>query len=63
MKYLKRCKELLQKSNCILIHFGSVLVKNGKIIGEGYNYSLKDCSSGCLKNKIKNLEVGKNPDF
>jgi len=59
-KYLRRCEELLQKSNCKLIHFGAILVKDNKIIGEGYNYSL-DPEKCCLKDLIENKEVGKNP--
>lgn len=61
-KYLQRCEELLKLSNCCLIHFGSVLVtRNGTIIGEGYNYSPKqECETTCLKDKIKNREIGKN---
>lgn len=63
-KYLERCEQLLNYSNCSLIHFGCVIVsKEGKIIGEGWNHSLYPelCRDGCLKDKIKNREIGKNP--
>jgi len=55
------CEEELLKSNCCLIHFGSCLVKDGVVIGRGHNYALNpECATYCIKNKIKNLEVGKN---
>ena len=62
-KYLEECEKLLKNSNCSLIHFGCVLVKDGDIIGRGFNYSLrpKECDNKCLKDKVKNREVGKNP--
>jgi len=61
-KYLQRCEELLKLSNCCLIHFGCVLVKDGVIIGQGYNRSLRDeCETTCLKDEIKNRDIGKNP--
>jgi len=61
-EYLHRCEELLKKSNCCLIHFGCVLVKKEIIIGEGYNYSLvEECKTTCLKDKISNRSIGKNP--
>jgi len=47
--------------NKCLIHFGSILVKDGVILGEGYNFSLKEeCRTICLKDGINNREIGKN---
>jgi len=59
-RYLEICEEELLKSNCLLIHFGSCLVKNGEILGKGHNIAIYNCKDKCLKHKIKNLEVGKN---
>jgi len=57
------CEEELKKSNCSLIHFGACLVKNGRVIGRGHNYSLRgiECIDSCVKDKIKNRAIGKNP--
>jgi len=66
-KHLEECEKLLNNSNCSLIHFGCVLVKEGvrgkRIIGRGYNHSLRpeECRNKCLKDKIKNRTIGKNP--
>ena len=61
-KYLEECEKELKKSNCCLIHFGSVLVKDDYILGRGHNYALKkECNTYCLKHKIENLDIGKNP--
>ncbi|MFC1686865.1 hypothetical protein ACFL0E_00725 [Nanoarchaeota archaeon] len=54
-KYLLRCWELAKNSDCQKMKFGSVIVLDDKMIGEGYNhaasYLLKD--SCCLREGVK----------
>lgn len=58
---LDRCKRLADKSNCKLIHFGSFIVdEDGYVIGEGYNRAMMP-EVCCLKDKLSNYKVGKNP--
>ncbi len=54
-KYMLRCWELAQNSDCKKMNFGSVIVLDDKIIGEGYNHvphsSRKD--SCCLREGVQ----------
>lgn len=54
-KYLLRCWELASNSDCKKMKFGSVIVLDEEIIGEGYNHvahpSRKD--SCCLRKGVK----------
>lgn len=52
--YFKACKSLARKSDCQLINFGVVIVKNGKIIGTGYNHGVKPHK--CLK--ARSYQIG-----
>jgi len=48
---IARCYDLASKSPCFKAKFGSVIVKNGAIIGEGWNHSpnpeCQDCEHQC----------------
>ena len=37
-RYIQRCLELADKSSCKKRKYGSVVVKNGEIVGEGFNH-------------------------
>jgi len=38
MEYIERCLDLADKSSCSKKKYGSVIVKDDEIIGEGYNH-------------------------
>ena len=54
--YLMLCQDLAQRTNCLRRHIGCVIVRNGQIIGSGFNGAPKGlplCSaSGCIRDRL-----------
>jgi len=53
-KIKERCIELAKQSQCSRVQFGAVIVKNNKIVGEGYNAPIIDgiCGNYCLRSRL-----------
>jgi len=56
--YMKRAAKVAKKSNCEMVHWGAVLVKNGKIIGRGFNNVSQQalyrfCKPTCIRKGIR----------
>jgi len=56
-KYIQRCLELADKSPCIKRKYGSVVVKDDKIIGEGYNHPVTKEMEELLCNPCIRFEI------
>ena len=55
-KYMDLAYEQAEKSTCLRTKVGAVLVKDGKVIAQGYNNvvgGIQDCvESGCIREKL-----------
>jgi len=53
MSYLSLAAEIAKKSSCLRSKCGSVIVKDGRVIGQGYNSPPGDvCLERCLKDDL-----------
>jgi len=56
MEYIEMCLELADNSTCGKKKYGSVIVKNGEIIGKGYNHPIREVEEElchpCIREKI-----------
>jgi len=56
-EYMNKAYEQADKSSCLRAKIGAVLVKNGKVIAQGYNNmtgGINDCSeTGCIRDVLK----------
>lgn len=54
--YMKQAYEQASKSSCLRAKVGAVIVKNGKIVAQGYNNmvgGINDCAEmGCIREKL-----------
>lgn len=61
--YLEIAKKISERSTCLRIHYGAVLVKNNRIISTGYNGAAAgfiNCDSiGCIR-KMLNIPHGQH---
>ena len=65
LKYLAICEDMLKLSDCSLIHFACALINEntGQVYAYGINSAQGKCRDGCLKDKIKDRTIGKNPSL
>ncbi len=54
-------RSLTDKSDCRKLHYAAVIIRNGEVLGTGYNLVVTDyCADGCLRAHIPH---GTNPEL